>query len=186
MTRFRPIEIESTDLPHVRLDRAFNDPVIVHKYAKQWAPPQGNDIYDDVRAARLQQARDIPIDEHVFKATVPETVVYLATATMDSSYATPEIVDIYQHAYRDYLHTWTDTDPDGLGRPLNKDPRLTQHEKGIYQRIRTAIKTDRDRWFVEHRYDDLKLDVPKTYWQSPADAADGDLDSTVRDTIDDL
>jgi hypothetical protein len=84
------------DIAPARLDRALNDSIFVHKYTAGWAPPQDHNIHGDIKTARLRQARDTPTDERITEATVPETVVYLATATMDSSYVTPELVDIYQ------------------------------------------------------------------------------------------
>lgn len=185
MAQYRTEEIESTDLRAARLDRAFNDPVIVHRYTADWAPPQDHSIYSNIRTARLQQARETLVEERITEATVPETAVYLATATLDSSYATPELVDIYQHAYRDYLQSWTGADLNDLPAPLNKDPELTDYEKDMYRCIRTAIKADRDRWFVEHRYDDLDLDMPRTYWTDGFDPVDGDdMDATIHDVID--
>lgn len=186
MSQYRTDEIESTDLATARLNRALNDPIIVHRYAADWAPPQDHDIYANTRAARLQQTKERPINERITEATIPETVVYLATATMDSSCATPELVDIYQAAYRDYLQTWTETDPDTLGPPLDESPGLTEHEDGMYRRIREAIKQDRDRWFAENRHDDLDLDVPQTYWTDSVNPVNcDDIDATVRDVVED-
>ena len=187
MAQYRTDEIESTDLRAARLDRAFNDPVIVHGYAADWAPPQDHNIYADIRTARLQQTRETLAEERINEATVPETVVYLATATLDSSYATPEHVDIYRDAYRDYLQTWTGADLNDLPAPLNEDPELTDYEEDMYRRIRTAIKTDRDRWFVENRYDDVNPNIPKSYWGNRLEVRpDKDMDATVQETIEDI
>jgi hypothetical protein len=153
-------------------------------YTADWAPQQDHDIYDDIRAARLKQIREIPVEERIIEATVPETVVYLATATLDSSYATPELVDIYQHAYRDYLQTWVGADLEDLPAPLNEDPQLTDYEEDMYRRIRIALKTDRDRWFVANRYDNISPNIPKSYWGSRLKrSSDEGMDATVQETI---
>ncbi|OKY78502.1 MAG: hypothetical protein BTN85_0993 [Candidatus Methanohalarchaeum thermophilum] len=51
--------------------------------------------------------------------------------------------------------------------PLSEDPELNDYELNKLNDLRNKIKKDRDRWFIENRYDDLGIEtVPKSFWLS--------------------
>lgn len=149
----------------MKTTRALTDPVIVHEPTKDWALPEGHDIYRHVRMARLAQNMETPLEERIEYATWPETVAYLATASMDSRMVGRELKEAYQHSIREYLDRWTPLDPDEQPAPIDEDPGLDDYRMERLQDIRFGIKKDRDKHFVEHRYDDLDVDgVPKAFW----------------------
>ena len=159
------IELDYSELGALKTTRAMTDPVIVHEPTDDWALPDDHDIYDHVTMARLQQNIQTPLDERIEYATWPETVAYLATATMDARYATQEVEDLYRHSFRTYLDRYTDLEPDDQPAPLDEDPKLSDYQQEQLDTLRFGIKKDRDQYFVDHRYDELEItDVPKSFW----------------------
>lgn len=139
--------------------------MIVHEPTEDWALPSDHDIYSDTKLARIAQNLEAPLTERIEKATWPETLAYLATASMDSRYANAEFAEIYQHTFREYLDRWTKLEPDEQPPPLDEDPRVDDYRLEKLDTLRFAIKKDRDKNFVETRYDDLDVDgVPKSFW----------------------
>jgi hypothetical protein len=143
----------------------LTDPVIVHEPTQDWALPQDHDIYTHVKMARLKQNMDTPLDERIEYTTWPETVAYLSTAAMDSRMVGRELKEAYQYSFREYLDRWTPLDPDEQPAPLHEDPGLDDYRRDQLETLRFGIKKDRDKHFVDHRYDDLDIDgVPKSFW----------------------
>jgi len=139
--------------------------VIVHEPTQDWALPQDHDIYTHVTMARLKQNMDTPLDERIEYATWPETLPYLSTAAMDARMVGRELKEAYQHSFREYLDRWTPLNPDEQPPPLNEDPELDEYYMERLNDLRFGIKKDRDKHFIEHRYDDLDIDgVPKAFW----------------------
>jgi hypothetical protein len=145
--------------------RALQDPVIVHSSTQKWESSQDNQLYKDVRAARLKRNIEIPIDERIEYATWPETVLYFSTLSMDSKYMNDDVSDLYQYTFRRYLENWTDTDIDQQPSPISSDPNLSDFQQNRLDDLRFGIKKDQDKYFVEERYDDLNIEsVPRTFW----------------------
>ena len=139
--------------------------MIVHEPAEDWALPEDHDIYDHITMARLQQNIETPLDERIEYATWPETVAYVATASMDSRYTTRDFEELYRYSFREYLDRWTPLDPDEQLNPLNEEPDLDEYRRDQLDTLRFGIKKDRDRYFVDELYDDLDVDgVPKSFW----------------------
>jgi len=127
--------------------------------------PTDHDIYDHITMARLQQNIETPLDERIEYATWPETVAYVATASMDSRYTTRDFEELYRYSFREYLDRWTPLDPDEQPDPLNEEPDLDEYRCDQLDTLRFGIKKDRDTYFVEELYDDLDVDgVPKSFW----------------------
>lgn len=127
--------------------------------------PSDHDLYDHITMARLQQNMETPFDERIEYATWPETVAYVATASMDSRYTTRDFEALYRYSFREYLDRWTPLDPDEQPTPLNEEPDLDEYRRDQLDTLRFGIKKDRDRYFVNERYDDLDVDdVPKSFW----------------------
>lgn len=163
--RWSSIDLDLDELAAIKATRALTDPVIVHEPTKDWALPEGHDIYRHVRLARLRQNMATSLDERIEYATWPETVAYLSTASMDGRMVGRELKEAYQHSLREYLDRWTPLDPDEQAAPIDEDPSLDEYHRERLQDLRFGIKKDRDRHFVEHRYDDLDIDgVPKAFW----------------------
>jgi len=115
--------------------------------------------------ARLQQNMGTPLDERIEYATWPETVAYVATASMDSRYTTRDFEELYRYSFREYLDRWTPLEPDEQPDPLSEEPDLDEYRRDQLDTLRFGIKKDRDRYFVDERYDDLDIDsVPKSFW----------------------
>lgn len=139
--------------------------MIVHEPTKEWALPQDHEIYDHVKMARLKQNMETPLTRRIRKATWPELLCYLSTAAMDSRYAGPSLEKAYRHTFRKYLERWTPLDPDKQPDPLDKNPSLNDYETGKLEELRTGIKKDRDKWFLDNKYDELEIQgVPKSFW----------------------
>jgi hypothetical protein len=151
----------------VKTTRALTDPVIVHEPTKDWALPSDHQIYQDTKMARLAQNLETPLDERIEYATWPETLAYLSTASMDARYSNREFKETYQYTFREYLDRWTSLDPDQQPPPLNEDPDLDDYRLERLETLRFGIKKDRDKHFVENRYDEVGVEsVPKKFWLS--------------------
>jgi len=163
--------------------------VIVHEPAEDWALPEDHDIYDHITMARLQQNMETPLDERIEYATWPETVAYFSTVTMDGGYATRDTEQLYRYSFREYLDRWTPLDPDDQPDPLCNEPDLDEYRIDQLETLRFGIKKDRDKYFVEHQYDDLDIDtVPKSFWLTDYEQTtiQDDLDSYSQSAIDDF
>jgi len=157
--------VDLGELGAIKTTRALTDPVIVHEPTEDWALPKDHDIYDHVTMARLKQNMETPLDERIEYATWPETLAYLSTASMDSRMVGRELKEAYQYSFREYLDRWTPLDPDEQPAPLNEDPDLDDYYMERLDDLRFGIKKDRDKQFVEERYDNLDVDgVPKSFW----------------------
>jgi hypothetical protein len=142
----------------------LTDPVILHEPTKDWALPKDHDIYTHTKLARLRQNMETPLDERIEYATWPETLAYLSTASLDSRMVGRELKEAYQYSFREYLDRWTPLDPDEQP-PLNEDPELGEYYMERLNDLRFGIKKDRDKHFVEERYDDLDINgVPNSFW----------------------
>ena len=139
--------------------------MIVHEPAHDWALPTDHDIYNDVKLARLKQNIETPLNERIEFTTWPETVAYFATVSMDGRYATRETEELYRYSFRQYLDRWTPLDPDEQPQPLCTEPNLSEYRLERLNDLRFGIKKDRDKYFVDHRYDEIGInDVPKSFW----------------------
>lgn len=108
---------------------------------------------------------EVPLDERIAYATWPETLAYLSTAAMDSRMVGRELKEAYQYSFREYLDRWTPLDPDEQPPPLNEDPGMDDYYMERLNDLRFGIKKDRDKHFVENRYDELGIEgVPKSFW----------------------
>ncbi len=151
----------------VKTLRALSDSVIVHEPTKDWALPKDHDIYDHVKMARLTQNMETPLDKRISKSSWPEALVYLSSAAMDSKSVGPELTKTYKYSFRKYIESWTPMDFKDQPEPLSEDPELNDYELNKLNDLRNKIKKDRDRWFIENRYDDLGIEtVPKSFWLS--------------------
>lgn len=116
--------------------------------------------------ARLKQNIETPLTERIEEATWPEVLAYISTAAMDSRYAGPELERAYRYSFRKYLDEWTAMNPDRQPEPICNEPCLNSYELDKIEELRRGIKRDRDRWFIEERYDELEVEgVPKSFWQ---------------------
>lgn len=105
------------------------------------------------------------MEERIEYATWPETVAYLSTASMDSRMVGRELKEAYQYSFREYLDRWTPLEPDEQPAPLNEDPQLDEYRLERLNDLRFGIKKDRDKHFVETRYETLEVDgVSKSFW----------------------
>jgi hypothetical protein len=139
--------------------------VVVHEPTKEYAPDPGNELYTDVRKARLKQTIETPLDERISYASWPETVAYLEPASKDRRYTTKDFEEAYRHSLRTYLDEWTPLDPDDQPEPLCDDPDLNDAQAGALGELRYGIKKDRDKYFIENVYDDLAIEtVPEEFW----------------------
>lgn len=143
------IDIDLAELGTIKTYRAIHDPFIVHESTRDWAPLTGDQIYRDIRLARLQQNRETPLRERIAYATWPETVLYFSTLTMDERFVTQAVKELYQHSFREYLDEQTYHDSDRLPAPLDQDPELTDYQCDRLNDLRFGIKKDRDRFFVD-------------------------------------
>lgn len=143
----------------------MNDPVIVYESAEDSAPKEGNGVYQDIQAARLQQNSETPLDNRIQYATWPEVVVYFSTLTMDEQYVSKDVKELYQFSFREYVDDWRDMDTDSAPSPLDEDPVLKESQRNRLDDLRFGIKKDRDRYFVENEYEVLSPDsVPEEFW----------------------
>lgn len=141
--------------------------------------------------ARLGQNLETPLDERIAYATWPETVAYLSTASMDERMVGRELKEAYQHSIREYLDRWTPLDPDEQPAPISEDPGLDDYYLERLNDLRFGIKKDRDKHFVETRYDDLDITgVPKSFWlntyeqEAEQDEPDGYSQSALDEFLD--
>lgn len=159
------IDLESAELGKVKTVRALYDPVILHEPTQEWESPEGNQLYKDVKAARIKQNIETPTEERIEYATWPETVLYFSTLSMDSQSRTGEVHRYYSYAFRQYLDEWTDIDPSHQPAPVSHNPELSDHQVDRLDDVRFGLKKDRDKYFIENRYDDMDMEsVPKTFW----------------------
>lgn len=120
-----------------------------------------------MKLARLRQNIDTPLDDRIEYATWPETVAYLSTASMDARMVGRELKEAYQHSFRQYLDRWTPLNPDEQPDPIRTDPELDDYRREKLDTLRFGIKKDRDRHFIDTRYDDLDITgVPKSFWMN--------------------
>jgi len=139
--------------------------------------------------ARLKQNMDTPLDERIEYATWPETLAYLSTASMDGRMVGRELKQAYQHSFREYLDRWTPLDPDEQPPPLNEDLELDEYYLERLNSLRFGIKKDRDKHFVDTRYDDLNVDgVPKSFWLNSyeQETEQEGLDAVAQSALDDF
>jgi len=143
----------------------LNDPVIAYESAEDSAPKEGNGVYKDVQAARVQQNSETPLDTRIEFATWPEIVVYFSTLTMDEKYASRDVKELYQFSFREYLDDWKDMDLDSAPSPLDVEPDLSEPQRNRLDDLRFGIKKDRDQYFVENHYESLSPEsVPESFW----------------------
>jgi len=142
-----------------------SDPVLVHEPTKEYASDPGNELYTDVRKARLKQTIEEPLDERISYASWPETVAYFEPASKDRRYTSQRFEKAYRYSLRSYLDEWTPLDPDDQPEPLCYDPELDDEQAAALGELRYAIKKDRDKYFIDHVYDDPAIDtVPEEFW----------------------
>lgn len=76
-----------------------------------------------------------------------------------------ELKEAYQYSFREYLDRWTPLDPDNQPHPINEDPDLDDYYMERLNDLRFGIKMDRDKHFVDTKYDVVKPEtVPKSFW----------------------
>ncbi len=115
--------------------------------------------------ARVAQNIETSLDSRIEYATWPETVAYLSTAAMDSRCAGQDLKELYQHSFREYLDQWTGMDLSEQPEPIRNDPELSDYQLDRLDDLRFGIKKDRDKHFVDEKYDELGVTgVPKTFW----------------------
>ena len=165
MIRWCLIEVDLGEIGRVKTIRALRDPVIVHSSTQEWEPSQDNQLYKNVRSARLRQNVENPIDERIKYATWPETTLYFSTLSMDGKYMSENVSDLYQYTFRRYLENWSGIDSDQQPQPIDSDPNLSNSQKNRLNDLRFGIKKDRDKYFVEEIYEDLNVEsVPEAFW----------------------
>lgn len=132
---------------------------------------------------------DTPLDKRIEYATWPETVAYFSTASMDARMVGRELKEAYQYSFREYLDRWTPLDPDNQPPPLNEDPGLDEYHQERLHDLRFGIKKDRDRHFINNRYDELGITgIPKAFWLTDyeQEAAQDSLDEYSQSALDEF
>lgn len=158
-------KIDLTELGVLKTTRALRDPFILHEKTKDWERPTENKLYRDVKAARLKQNIEIPVEDRIEFATWPETLLYLSTLTMDSEYVNSDLGPVYRYVFRRYVDDWTDLVVDEQPPIVSSPPGLTGVQKERLNDLRFGIKKDRDVYFVNEMYDDIGVEsVPKRFW----------------------
>lgn len=164
--------VDYRELAKVKLERALEDPVVVHTPAKEYVPPRDDDIYDNVKQARLQQFEETPVDEPVSHASWPETLLYLHTVAYDGRYDTPTLERVFRHTFRQYLDDWSGHDLDELGEHYTlEDPELSTELEDQLDDLRVSLKETRDSVYLATN--DVDDTVPPGFWDvDPADGED--------------
>lgn len=168
------------ELAAIKLARAINDPIIVHPAANEDHLGKNHVILTDIQKARLAQLREVPTQERIETATIPEVLLYLYTASFAEQNVNQEFTELYGHALKEYSARWSSDH--GLPSDV-QGVELTDHQQEKMLTLQQQIKSDRDRYFVSHEYDSLAMKkVPKAFWLRGRSAAieNGDEFSTAR------
>jgi len=162
--------LDYAELGKIKLTRAFNDPVITHAPTREFAPPQEDEIYDDVTEARLVNVSRAAVDEPVTQVPWPETVMYLHTVSFDGKYNTPVLERVYRESLRQYVAEWTDIELAAYSdTPPLEDPELSPEFEERLDAVRHGVKTAQDRFFLEYAYDEIVESIPRSFWEDDGD-----------------
>ncbi len=185
MTSYEPHKSENIDakptdskdpeseLGAVKLTRALSDPFIVYSNTDNLPFGNEHEIYEHITEGRLTQLREVPLNERVKCATVPEVLVYLYTASFEERNINQEFNRLYGYALNQYQKQWETSLPDRVANKASNQQSLEDHQLEKFISLMTRIKSDRDRHFVANKYDALGVQsVTKAFW---AEHSDGEL-----------
>ncbi|MDY6778056.1 MAG: hypothetical protein SVU32_05280 [Candidatus Nanohaloarchaea archaeon] len=147
--------VDLRELAYTKVERALHDPIVAHPPTSDYAPPEGQPVYDAVIDARLEQVGETGVEEPVTEASWPETLLYLHTASFDGAVDSPGLDRAHREASRRYVDEFSDYDPDELDEPVFEDPDLGDDEWQRLDELRAAIKRDRDRFFMSKAGDEF-------------------------------
>jgi hypothetical protein len=141
----------------------YNDPVIVHQGNVNWGFGDDDELLRNIITARIKRLRTAPTDSPIGRATLPEAVAYLASASMDAGAATGNLPPLYHLAMREYLNTYGEETPEWLSEELVNE----EHHQSQLNKLRRKIKREQDRRFIANRSEDLPLKkLSKSFWHN--------------------
>lgn len=165
----------ATSLAAFKLIRVVTDPIVLHdtNHESDWGLPDDHNIYEDIIRARCYATVTTPLAERRSHATWPDLLAYCWTASMDGRYVGAPLVLIYTRAFREYLDQWSSLDPDEQPVPLNDpvgalataDAELEISSDELADDLRTKIKAERDRAFLDAYDAGDDETVPAAFWQ---------------------
>lgn len=151
----------SGEIMQVRLHRVFADPIILSDRGWDELAGEYENVVDDVYPARLRLAKLTPADEIIKRATIPEVILFLSSASMNARLSGGDVPPLLQLAITEYNEQYDTNNDVDLGE-LND----VEYYRGKLDNLRKSIKDQQDEHFIETRYSDLGLDqVPKSRWQ---------------------
>lgn len=150
------------ELQRVRLDRVYSDPVITHNKNSDWGIANSDSLQGHIITARLNRLRTASADAPIKLATLPETVAYLASASMDAGAATGTVPALYHLAMREYTNEYDVEGPEWLDEELeNEEYHLSRLDD-----LRRHIKRSQDRHLISEGFEDLDLEtLSKDFWR---------------------
>lgn len=172
------LDIDPEALVSVRIHRAVTDPVVLpHRSGRSWcaappenAPPLIRETIVPARFRLLGGGGAAPIAV----ATWPETVAWLSELSLkNAAITTGDNAHLYGRAFRRFVERH---DIGGGELPGSVSTIMPEAEReDITERlrqIRRHIRACQNEHFLEERYPDLDLDIPRSYWKLDAPLTD--------------